>query len=76
MRQPLNRPKNEEESLHREHLRLLRRLEALEVEHRLLETGPFDRAAHHEHLRHLALNKEELRAHMTRLKRRRSPGDP
>jgi hypothetical protein len=71
MGQPLNSSGDEDEALQREHLSLLRQLEALELEHRQLETGPFDRAAHAEHLRHLAQAKEDLRAHMARLKRRR-----
>ena len=54
-----------------EHGRLLQQMDALEREHEALERGPFDRAAHHEHLRHLAEKKVELQQHMLRLKRRR-----
>jgi hypothetical protein len=75
MGQPLSSSGDEDDALQREHLSLLRQLEALALEHRQLETGPFDRAAHAEHLRHLAQNKVDLRAHMARLRRRRPSVD-
>jgi hypothetical protein len=42
-------------------------VEALEQEHEALERRPFDRAEH-DHLRHLAEKKADLRAHLVRLK--------